>query len=78
VDVLDRHLEPVERARLRQLHLAHEAGTQVFVDDAVRRGEKRQDVRDKVLLVRRQLVPVTEVIAQVDLLGCCLVGGIFF
>ena len=69
VDVLDRHLEPVEGPRLGDLHLVHEPRTQVLEDDAVRGREEGEHVRDKVALVVGELVPVGEVVGEVDLLG---------
>ena len=57
-------------AHLRNLHLAHEANAEVLEDDAVGRGEEREDVRDEVLLVVAELLPVLHVVAEVDLLGC--------
>lgn len=73
MDVLDRHLEAVERPRLRDLHLVHEAGPQVLEHDAVRGREEGQHVGDEVALVGRELVPVGEVVGEVDLLGLCFV-----
>jgi len=70
---------PLSLSHLRDGDLGHEADAQVFEDDAVGRGKKRENVGDKVLLVGRQLLPVRGVPAQVDFLGCeCgvgLVGG---
>ena len=69
MDVLDRHLEAVERPRLRDLHLIHEARAEVLEHDAVRGREEGEHVRHKVALVGRELVPVREVVGEVDLLG---------
>ena len=67
--VLDRDLKAVESPGLRQLHLLHEPRRQVFQHDAIRRGEKCQDVFHKPLLPRAEAVPVSAVLRQVDLLG---------
>ena len=64
MDVLDGNLEAVEAARLGQLHLRREPLDEVLVDDAVRRGEEREHVRDEVLLVVLQLVPVDHVVLR--------------
>jgi hypothetical protein len=48
VDVLDGDLEAVEAPRLRPLDLGREVLREVLVDDAVRRREEREDVRDEV------------------------------
>jgi hypothetical protein len=73
VDVLDRHLEAVERPRLGDLHLVHEARAQILQNDAVGRCEEGEDVRDEVALVVGELLPVGEVVGEVDFLG--LWGG---
>lgn len=70
VHVLHHDLEAVEAAGLGDLHLAAKALDQVFVDDAVRRGEEGKDMRNKeALVVVKALVPVVQVLGQVDLLG---------
>ena len=69
VDVLDRDLEPVEAAHLGDLDVAHEARGEVLEDDAVRRGEERENVLDEVALVVVELVlPLGDVLGEVDLL----------
>lgn len=66
--VLHRDLEAVEATRLRHLYLLAEPLDQVLVHDAVRSGEEGQHVRDKVLLTRLELLPVAQVLRQIDLL----------
>jgi hypothetical protein len=55
---------------LGQLHLLHEAGSQVLQDNAIRSSEECQHVEDEVLLVRAQLLPVAHVVTEINLLGC--------
>ena len=55
---------------LRELHLAHEAHAEVLEDDAVGGGEEGENVRDEVLLIIGEVLPVLHVVGQVDLLGC--------
>ena len=47
VNVLDGDLKPVEAAGLRELHLVHEACSEVLVHDAVAGREEGQHVRIK-------------------------------
>eukprot|EP00048_Salpingoeca_helianthica_P022447 m.18321 g.18321 ORF g.18321 m.18321 type:complete len:401 (+) comp7333_c0_seq1:1161-2363(+) len=81
VDVLHGNLKPVEASRLGQLHLAHEALSQVLVDNTIAGSEKGQHMLDKVLLVRLQLGPVVQILAEIHLLSrpkrrlCLLVHG---
>lgn len=70
VDVLHHDLEAVEAASLRDLDLTAEALDQVLVDNAVGGGEESQNVRDEVALVLVQaVVPVVQILGQVNLLG---------
>jgi hypothetical protein len=70
VDVLHHDLETVEASRLWYLYLAGEALDQVLVDNAVGGSEEGEDVGDEeALVVVQSLVPVVEVLGQVDLLG---------
>lgn len=64
VDVLHGDLEAIEASGLWQLHLRREALAEVFVDDTVRGSEEGEDVRDEVLLVLRQLLPVRHVMLR--------------
>lgn len=61
VNILDGHLEAVETASLRHLHLLAEPFDQILVDDAVGRGEKGENVADEFALVRLQSVPVVQI-----------------
>ena len=70
VDVLDSDLEAVEGASLGDLDLAHEANTQVFIDNAVGCCEKGEDVGDEVALVVVEGLPVLVVAAKIDFFGC--------
>mmetsp|Transcript_7100 Transcript_7100/g.25965 ORF Transcript_7100/g.25965 Transcript_7100/m.25965 type:complete len:325 (+) Transcript_7100:229-1203(+) len=69
VNVLDGNLEAIERTSLWDLHLLHEANTQVFEDNTVRSGKERQHMRHKVLLVLRQRLPVLHVVRKINFLG---------
>ncbi len=63
VDVLHHDLEAVEAAGLGSLDLVGETLDEVFVDDAVRRGEEGKDMRDEVpLVVVETIVPVVEIL----------------
>lgn len=70
MDVLDGDLEAVEAAGFGDLHLTHEVFYEVFVDDAVGRGEKSEDVLDEVLFVVGEFVPVSEVPGKVYFFSC--------
>ena len=70
MNVLDGDLEAIERAGFRNLNLAHETNAEVFEHDAVRGGEEREHVRDKVLLILRERLPVLHVVRQIDFLRC--------
>jgi hypothetical protein len=70
VDVLDGDLEAVEGPRLGDLHVGHEARSEVLEHDAVGGGEEGEHVGDEVALVGGQrLVPVPRVGGEVHLLG---------
>ena len=62
-------------SHLGELHLAHEAHAEVLEDDAVGGGEEGENVRDEVLLIIGEVLPVLHVVGQVDLLGCRDGGG---
>jgi hypothetical protein len=69
VDVLDGDLEAVEGPRLGDLHVGHEAGSEVLEHDAVGGSEEGEHVGDEVPLVGGQrLVPVPGVGREVNLL----------
>lgn len=71
VDVLHHDLETIEASCLGDLHLAAESLDQVLVDDTVRSGEESKDMRDEeLLIVVDPVVPVVEILRQVDLLRC--------
>lgn len=70
VDVLHHDLESVEASSLGDLDLAAETLNQVLIDDAVRRGEEGKDVRDEEpLVISQAVVPVVEILGEVNLLG---------
>jgi len=71
VNVLHHDLEAVEAASFGNLDLAAEALDQVLVDDTVRGSKEGENVRDEELLaVIDAVVPVVEILAQINLLGC--------
>ncbi|KAL0906762.1 hypothetical protein M5K25_025281 [Dendrobium thyrsiflorum] len=75
VDVFDGDLKTIEGASLRQLHLQHEAAGKVLKNDSVRCSKEGQNVSYEVALVRGEgLIPVAEVLGEVDFL-CCPEGG---
>ena len=69
MDILHGHLEPVKAPRLWDLDLRHEPLSQVLQDDTVGGSEKGEHVLDKVLLTLVKLVPIFQILAQIDLLG---------
>ena len=70
VDVLDCDLEPVETLGLRDLDLGGEVLDQVFVDDTVGGGEEGKHSGDEESFVFvHSVVPVVDVLGQVDFLG---------
>lgn len=70
VDVFDHDLESVEAASLRDLNLRAETLEEVLIHDAVRGGEEGKNVRDEVsLVIIEPVVPVVEILRQVDLFG---------
>ena len=69
VNVLHGDLESVEAAGLGTLDLGGEVGGQVLVHDAVGGGEEGEDVADEVTLVGVEVLPILEVIGEVNLLG---------
>lgn len=70
MNVLHHDLEPIEAPSLRDLDFTAEALHQVLVDDPVGRGEEGKDVGDEVpLVIVQTVVPVMEILGQIDLLG---------
>ena len=70
VDVLHHDLEAVEAARFRDLNFTAEALDEVLIDDTIRRGEEGEHVGDEIALVVVQaVVPVVEVLREVNLFG---------
>lgn len=70
VDVLHHDLEAVEATGLGDLDLGTETLDKVLVDNAVGGGEESQDVGDEVtLIVVQAVVPVVEILREINLLG---------
>ena len=69
VDVLHHDLETVEASCLRDLYFAREALDEVLVDNTIRGCEKGENVGDEeALVVVETLVPVVEILGEIDLL----------
>ncbi len=70
VDVLHHDLETIEASGLGDLNLAAESLDQILVDDTIGGSEEGEDVGDEVLLILvESVVPVVEILGQVDFLG---------
>ena len=70
VNVLHHDLETIEASRLRYLYLAGESLDKVLVHDAIGGGEESKDVGDEeALVVVEALVPVVEILGQINLFG---------
>jgi hypothetical protein len=70
VDILHHDLEAVEASCLWYLHLAGESLDKVLVDNAIGGSEEGKDVGDEeTLIVVEALVPVVEILGQINLFG---------
>ena len=69
MDILHGHLEPVEAPGLWDLDLGHEPLGEVLKDNTVRSGEEGKHVLDEVLLTLVELVPVLQILTQINFLG---------
>ena len=69
MDVLHGHLEPIEAPGLWDLDLGHEPLSEVLEDNTVRSGKEGKHVLDEVLLTLVELVPVFQILTQIDFLG---------
>jgi hypothetical protein len=75
MDVLHGDLESVEASCLWELYFSTETLNEVLVYNSVRSGEEGEDVRNEETFVIVELVvPVVNVLGQIDLL-CCPEGG---
>ena len=68
MNVLHGNLKAVKSPRLTQLHFRHETHRQVFHDNAVRCGKKRNHHLDEMLLFMCQAGPMLQIFGQVHLL----------
>lgn len=66
MDVLHHHLEAIEAARFGDLNFSGKSLGQIFYHNSIRRCEERQHVLDKVLLVFAELLPVLDVLTEVN------------
>ena len=70
MDVFHHDLKSIEAASFRYLHLPTESLDKVLIDNPIGSGEEGKDVGDEVTLVIIQsVVPVMEILGQVNLLG---------
>ncbi len=66
MDVLHHHLETIEATSFWNLDLSHESLSEIFEDDTIGGSEEGKHMLDKVLLVDTQLLPVLNVLSEVD------------
>lgn len=70
VDVLHHDLESIETPSFGDLDLSAKSLDEILIDNAIRCGEEGEDVGNKPLLVViESVVPIMEVLGQVNLLG---------
>ena len=66
MNILHHHLEAVETASLRSLDFSNEALCEVLKNNAVGGGKKGENMLDKVLLVLIELLPILDVLGEVN------------
>ncbi len=66
MNVLHHHLETVKTAGLGYLDFSSKSLSKIFEDDAIRGSEESKNVLNKVLLVICQLLPVLNVLSEID------------
>jgi hypothetical protein len=69
VNILHHHLEAVEATSLRSLDFGHEALCEVLKNNTVGGGEEGEDMLNEVLLVLVELLPILDVLGEVDFLS---------
>jgi hypothetical protein len=69
MNVFYHDLKAVKTSGLGDLNFSGEAFHKVFIHDAVRSCEERKDVRDEMSLACIELVPVPEVMREVNFFG---------
>ena len=69
MDILHGHLEPIEAPGLWDLDLGHEPLSEVFKNNTVRSSEEGKHVLDEVLLTFIELVPVFQILTEINFLG---------
>lgn len=69
MNVLHGHLEPIEAPGLWDLNLRHEPLSKVLKNNTVGGSKKGKHMLDEVLLILVELVPVFQILTQVDFLG---------
>ena len=71
MDILHHYLKAVEASCLWYLDLSTESLNEVLIDDAIRCSEECKNVRDEVsLVVIQAIVPVVQVLGEINLLSC--------
>jgi len=69
VDILNSNLEAIEAAGFRRCDFRRKITAEVLLNDAIRRGEEGKDVRDEVVFVVSETIPICSVGLEVDLFG---------
>ncbi len=69
MDILNSNLEAIEAAGFRRCDFRREITAEVLLNDAIRRGEEGKDVRDEVVFIVSETIPICSVGLEVDLFG---------
>ena len=69
MDILHGHLEPIEAPGLWDLNFSHEPLSEVLKNNTVRSSEKGKHVLDEVLLTFIELVPVFQILTEINFLS---------
>lgn len=69
MDILHGHLEPIEAPGLWDLDFSHEPLSEVLKNNTVRSGEEGKHVLDEVLLTFIELVPVFQILTEINFLS---------
>ena len=70
MNILHHHLETVEAACFGYLNLGHESLSEVLKNDTIRGRKEGKDMLNEVLLTIIELLPVLDILSEVDLLSC--------
>lgn len=69
MDVFHSNLESIEAAGFRDLHLSAELFRQIFKDDAIACRKESKDILDEMFLFLVQLVPISQILVEINLVG---------